>query len=72
MVLPDVNVLVYSHREDMPQHQKCRRWLESVLNGDQAYGSSDLVLSGLVRIVTHLKIFKIGRASCRERVSVLV
>ena len=57
MVLPDVNVLVYSHREDTPQHRKCRQWLETILNGDQAYAMSDLVLSGFARIVTHPKIF---------------
>ena len=58
MVLPDVNVLVYSHREEMQQHEQCRTWLESVLNGDEAYGISDLILSGFVRVVTHPKVFK--------------
>lgn len=57
MVLPDVNVLIYAHREDTTQHRGCRRWLESVLNGDEAYGVSELVLSGFVRIVTHPKVF---------------
>lgn len=57
MVLPDVNVLVYAHREDTAQHGGCRGWLESVLNGDEAYGVSQLVLSGFVRIVTHPKVF---------------
>ncbi len=57
MVLPDVNVLVYAHREDTVQHDGCRGWLEGVLNGDEAYGVSQLVLSGFVRIVTHPKVF---------------
>ena len=57
MVLPDVNVLVYAHREDTAQHGACRRWLEGVLNGDEAYGVSELVLSGFLRIVTHPKVF---------------
>ena len=58
MVLPDVNVLVYAHREDAANHVACRGWLEGVVNGDQTYAVSDLVLSGFVRVVTHPKVFK--------------
>ena len=58
MVLPDVNVLVYAHREETASHAACRKWLEDVINGDEYYGISDLVLSGFVRIVTHPKVFK--------------
>ena len=58
MVLPDVNVLVYAHREDAANHVACREWLEGVVNGDQTYAVSDLVLSGFVRVVTHPKVFK--------------
>lgn len=57
MVLPDVNVLVYAHREDSPHHARCRQWLESALNGHESYGVSELVLSGFVRVVTHPKVF---------------
>ena len=58
MVLPDVNVLVYAHREETASHDACREWLEDVVNGDEAYAISDLVLSGFVRVVTHPKVFK--------------
>lgn len=58
MVLPDVNVLVYAHREETAHHDLCRNWLEDVVNGEEAYGISDLVLSGFVRVVTHPKVFK--------------
>jgi toxin-antitoxin system PIN domain toxin len=57
MVLPDVNVLVYAHRSDAVHHQSCRRWLESVLASDEAFGISELVLSGFVRVVTHRAVF---------------
>lgn len=57
MVLPDVNVLVYAHREDTEHHAACRAWLEGVVNGDEAYGISELVLSGFVRVATHPKVF---------------
>lgn len=57
MLLTDVNVLVYAHREDSDRHEDYRVWLEDVINSDQAYGVSDLVLSGFVRIVTHPRVF---------------
>src|SRR4051812_44582410 len=57
MILIDVNVLVYAHRTDAPNHPAMRKWLEDVINGDRAYGVSELVLSGFVRIVTHPAIF---------------
>lgn len=58
MMLMDVNVLVYAHREDVREHRAYRDWLEAVVNGPTAYGFSDLVLSGFVRVVTHPKVFE--------------
>jgi toxin-antitoxin system PIN domain toxin len=58
VVLPDVNVLVYAHREETAHHRACLAWLEGILNSDEAYSVSDLVLSGFVRVVTHPKVFK--------------
>jgi toxin-antitoxin system PIN domain toxin len=57
VILPDVNVLVYAHREDTPNHAAYRAWLESVINSDEAYGMADLVLSGFLRVVTHPRVF---------------
>ena len=58
MILMDVNVLVYAHRRDAVEHARYRKWLESTLNAERAYGLSDLVLSGFLRIVTHPRIFR--------------
>jgi len=57
VILPDVNVLVYAYREDAPRHERYRRWLERVLDGREAYGLSDLVLAGFLRVVTHPRVF---------------
>jgi toxin-antitoxin system PIN domain toxin len=57
MILPDVNVLVYAHRGDSPNHRAYREWLESAINSDQAYGVADIVLSGFLRVVTHPRVF---------------
>jgi toxin-antitoxin system PIN domain toxin len=57
VILPDVNVLVYSFRQDAPDHPSYREWLHAVVNGDSAYGLSPQVLSSFVRVCTHLAIF---------------
>lgn len=57
MILPDVNILIYAHREDTEGHSRYRSWLEGVINGDGPFGLSDLVLSGFLRVVTHPRIF---------------
>ena len=57
MFLPDMNVLVYTHRADAPDHAAYRQWLENEINSDQAFGMSEIVLSGFLRIVTHPRVF---------------
>ena len=57
MILIDVNVLVYAHREDAPDHKPYLDWLYSVINSEQAYGMAELALSGFIGVVTHPKIF---------------
>ena len=59
MVMPDVNVLVAAYRADLPEHERCRAWLESVVEGDEGFGLSDLVLSGFVRVVTSPRVFDV-------------
>jgi toxin-antitoxin system PIN domain toxin len=50
-------VLLYAHREDAERHDEYRAWLEAELEADRHYGVSDLVLSSVLRIVTHQRIF---------------
>ena len=57
MILVDVNVLVYAHRPDAEDHFQYRDWLDRVLNSEATFGLADLVLSGVVRIVTNPRIF---------------
>lgn len=58
MQLPDVNVLVYAFRVDTARHDACLTWLERVTAGDDAFGYSELVLSGFLRVVTHQRVFR--------------
>lgn len=53
----DVNVLVYAHRADLPEHSGYRRLLERLANDDEPLGLPDRVLSGFVRVVTDRRIF---------------
>jgi len=57
MILPDVNVLIYAHREECERHGEYKTWLEGVLGGSSSFGVSDLVLSGCLRILTHPRVF---------------
>ena len=58
MNLVDVNVLVYAFRRDAVRHEQFRDWLLSRLQGDSAFGLSEQVLSSVVRLTTHHKVFK--------------
>lgn len=57
MILPDVNVLVHAFRSDSADHHICRTWLTAVVNGDSRYGISPHVLSGVIRVTTHPRVF---------------
>lgn len=57
MIVPDVNLLVLAHREEMARHGEAHRWLGGVLDADTAFGMSELVLSGVLRVVTSPRIF---------------
>jgi toxin-antitoxin system PIN domain toxin len=58
MILPDVNVLIYAFRKDVPQHAESRRWLVGVVEGDAPFGVSPVALVALVRITTNPRAYK--------------
>lgn len=57
MILVDVNVLLYAHREEAARHVEFRRWLETALDGAEPLAVSELVLSGCLRVLTHPRVF---------------
>jgi hypothetical protein len=57
MQLPDVNVLIYAHREDAPEHERYAAWLQALTTSDEPFALSDVILSGFLRIVTNPRIF---------------
>ncbi|MBN2494904.1 MAG: type II toxin-antitoxin system VapC family toxin [Deltaproteobacteria bacterium] len=67
MRMPDVNVLVYCHREDAhAEHPAFARWITDLATGPEPFALSPIALSGLVRIVTNPKVFR--RPSTLEEV----
>lgn len=57
MDLPDINVLIYAHREDAPEHDRYAAWLRRLAGGPEPFALSSFTLGGFLRIVTNPKIF---------------
>lgn len=60
MRMPDVNILVYAHREETLEHERYAKWLIELATGLEPFAISESVLHGFVRVVTNPKIFKPG------------
>lgn len=58
MQIADVNVLVYAFRSDAERHDEYRRWLHERVRSREAFGLSELVLSGVARVLTHPRVFR--------------
>ena len=58
MQMPDVDVLVYAHRQEAPQHARYSRWLNDLVNGEEPFALSVAVMQGFVRLTTHPKVFR--------------
>jgi toxin-antitoxin system PIN domain toxin len=58
MQMPDVNVLVYAHREEASGHSRYARWLSNLATGAEPFALSELVLHGFLRVVTNARIFE--------------
>lgn len=57
MILPDVNVLIYAFRTDVPQYAICNPWLNEVVAGDSRFGISPLALSAVIRVTTDPRVY---------------
>ncbi len=52
MRMPDVNVLLYAHHQAMPEHRQYVEVLDALVESDEPFGLSELVLSGFLRVTT--------------------
>lgn len=58
MLLVDVNVWIYAIRKDSVDHEAYRSWVTDILTGDEPVGVSELVLSGVIRLLTNHRVFR--------------
>ncbi|MEW9555713.1 type II toxin-antitoxin system VapC family toxin [Nonomuraea sp. NPDC050783] len=58
MQLADINVLVNAFRPESAAHERCRAFLDAMVNGDSSYAVSDFVVNGFVRLVTNHRIYQ--------------
>jgi uncharacterized protein len=58
MILADPSILIYAFRNDSPDHERYRKWLEAIINGKEAYAVSPKVLCSFIRITTHPRIYR--------------
>lgn len=54
----DVNVLTNAHRREAERHKEFRVYVDSIVNGHEAYAVSDVVINRFVRIVTSRRVWK--------------
>ncbi|MBN9690524.1 MAG: PIN domain-containing protein [Verrucomicrobia bacterium] len=58
MIVPDINLLIYTYDASSPFHSKAVPWWQSCLSGTEPVGLLHVVLFGFVRIVTHPRAFR--------------
>ncbi len=57
MLMPDVNILIYAHRQDEAVHRYYKDWFDRLVAGPQPFALSVLVAVGFVRVVTNPRIY---------------
>jgi hypothetical protein len=57
VTLADVNVLVYAHRADLPEHDRFSAWLREEVESGRGFGVCDASLTGFLRVVTNSRVF---------------
>ena len=58
MIACDVNVVLYTLREESARHAEYRAWLEEALNGDEPVALFEPVLAAVFRIATHPAVYR--------------
>lgn len=65
VILPDVNTLVYAYKRESARHAAYRAWLTDLIGGSDEVALVDHCLTGVMRIVTHRRIYA-GPATAAE------
>ena len=57
MIAVDTNILVYAHREELPQHSDARARVTGLAESDTPWGIPVFCIGEFVRVITHPKLF---------------
>jgi len=57
VIAVDTNVLIYAHREELPEHVSALAWLTRLAEDPLLWGLPVFCLGEFVRVVTHPRIF---------------
>ncbi len=58
MIIPDLNLLLYTYDSGSPFHAKAAAWWQECLSGKEPVGLPLVVVFGFVRITTHSRVFR--------------
>ena len=58
MIVPDINLLLYTYDADSPFHAKATAWWTECLSGTDPIGLSQVVLFGFLRVGTSPRAFR--------------
>lgn len=53
MIIPDINLLVFSYSQEAPRHRMAREWWQGLMTDREPVGIPWVVTLGFVRLVTH-------------------
>ena len=53
MIVPDLNLLVFTYSQASPFHDDARKWWEGLFNGAERVGIPWVVITGFVRLMTN-------------------
>lgn len=57
VIIPDINLLLYTYNTDAPAHTKAITWWQELLSGDEPVGLPLVVIFGFVRLATLNRVF---------------
>ena len=52
MIIPDLNLIIYTYDQRSPQHPKAHIWWAELLRGDEPVGIPWVVVTGFIRLAT--------------------
>ncbi len=58
MIIPDINLLIYTYDSASPFHAKASAWWRECLSGGETVGLAPVVVFGFVRIATNPRVFE--------------